>query len=163
MPKPRAPSFEQLCAIAREAIADERSIDDSEWRERIKCTLARRGLLYPRPHVIGDAMDRVERALVRQWGPRPTGVEHHAAPIVERPEARPLSQAEARAALAKMRDRFPEAVRAVASHAMPSGESDLMTTRERYALVSAIEQLRTIQRLRRANRDAEKDTNECAK
>ena len=71
MQKPRPPTFAQLCAIARDEIEAEPSIDDSEWRERIKCTLARRRLQYPLPHVISDAMDRVERALVKVRGPRP--------------------------------------------------------------------------------------------
>jgi len=40
-------------------------MDDSEWRERIKCRLVALGFGYPRPDVISDAMTRVEYALAR--------------------------------------------------------------------------------------------------
>jgi hypothetical protein len=61
-----------LCAIARAVLVDDRTIDDAEWRERIKCRLIAQGWDYPtRREMLGDAMTRVERALEREWGSRP--------------------------------------------------------------------------------------------
>lgn len=71
MPKPRAPTGAQLCAIARLVLTNAPHMDDGEWREGIKRRLIAQRLAYPRPHVIGEAMTRVERALERKWGPRP--------------------------------------------------------------------------------------------
>jgi len=62
----------QLCAIARDVLAPD--IDDSEWRERIKCRLVVLGFAYPRPEQISAAMTQVERALAHQGQPRPTPV-----------------------------------------------------------------------------------------
>jgi hypothetical protein len=113
MPKPRSPSFAQLCAIARDEIAAERSIDDGEWCERIKCTLVRRGLAYPPPHVITDAMRRVERALAKAWGARPASLP--TPPVEPPPEPRPLSHVEACRAIAQL---------AVKPRAMPHATPD---------------------------------------
>jgi len=61
----KPPELRQLCAVARSQIESEPSIDNGEWRERIKRRLAALGFDYPPPHVIADAMDRVERAIRR--------------------------------------------------------------------------------------------------
>jgi hypothetical protein len=66
MPKPL--SGPQLCAIARDVLTPE--LDDSEWRERIKCRIARLGYASPRSGVISAAMTRVEYALAHQGRPR---------------------------------------------------------------------------------------------
>ena len=64
--------FRQLCAIARELLTTEPTMDDSEWRERIKCRIIALGYTYPTtPETISDAMTRVERALERESGQRP--------------------------------------------------------------------------------------------
>ena len=61
----------QLCAIARAEIEAAPRSNDAEWRERIKCRLVALGFSYPSPTAISDAMDRVERVLVKRWGARP--------------------------------------------------------------------------------------------
>jgi hypothetical protein len=62
MPKPL--SGPQLLAIAHDMLTPD--IDDSEWRERIKCRLTAMGFDYPRPEVISAAMTRVEYVLAGQ-------------------------------------------------------------------------------------------------
>jgi hypothetical protein len=56
-------TLRQLCAVAREQLEADPTIDDAEWRERIKCRIAALEYDYPRPALIGDAMTRIERAL----------------------------------------------------------------------------------------------------
>lgn len=65
-------------------------MDDSEWRERIKCTLLAQGWTYPTdPKLIGEAMMRVERDIER---PLPTPpVPKRSAPARRAPEWRPAS------------------------------------------------------------------------
>ena len=59
-------SLRTLCVIARRLLTDDPAIDDSEWRERIKCALITQGWTYPRdPELIGEAMKRVERDIER--------------------------------------------------------------------------------------------------
>jgi hypothetical protein len=142
-------SFRQLCAIARSVIDADPAIDDFEWRECIKQRLVDLGFAYPRPHEIGNAMDAVERAVIKAWGsrrpPSPPPV------AISRPvDPRPLTHDEACAALATLAQRGGPVP---ALKPMPSPELGLMTTRERYALVHDLERLRTIVRLRRANRE----------
>ena len=60
----------QLCAIARRVIEAEPGIPDAEWKERIKCALVAQRLQYPAPTAISDALDRVERVLVKRRGIR---------------------------------------------------------------------------------------------
>lgn len=62
---PRPVSDRQLCAIARAELAHW-AMDDSEWRERIKCRIVTLGFTYPRPEVISAAMTRVEYALAHE-------------------------------------------------------------------------------------------------
>lgn len=70
-PRPR-PTFPLLCVIAREQITAAPTIDNFEWAERIKDRLLALGFTYPDPpHRMTEAMDAVERALVKVWGPRP--------------------------------------------------------------------------------------------
>jgi hypothetical protein len=58
--------FRQLCAVARELLENDPSIDDAEWREAIKCRIVALGYTYPpQPQTIPDAMARVERACSR--------------------------------------------------------------------------------------------------
>jgi hypothetical protein len=69
------PTFPQLCVIAREQIMAEPTIDTGEWGERVKDRLIQLGFTYPQPpHRLTDAMDAVERALEKHWGPRPMQV-----------------------------------------------------------------------------------------
>ena len=77
-PKRRAPverkpvEWRQLCAITRALIEAEPTIDDSEWKAQIKNRLTALELDYPEDlDAIGRAMSGVERALEKQWGPRP--------------------------------------------------------------------------------------------
>lgn len=53
-------------------------MDDSEWRERIKCRVLEQGWTYPKnPALIGEAMTRVERDVRRVEvppAPRPVTV-----------------------------------------------------------------------------------------
>lgn len=73
MHTPRTPiGFRQLCAIARALLTTDPTMDDSEWREQIKCRIIALGYTYPTsPQTIPDAMTRVERAMERESGPRP--------------------------------------------------------------------------------------------
>jgi hypothetical protein len=64
-------TFVALCVIARTVIEQERSIDDAEWKERIKCRIAREGRAYPTPLELSAALAAVEQVLVKRWGPRP--------------------------------------------------------------------------------------------
>jgi len=58
--------FRQLCMVARELLTDEPTIDDAEWRERIKCRIIALGFTYPlQPQTISDVMTRVEKAFAR--------------------------------------------------------------------------------------------------
>ena len=61
----RRPPINQraLCVIARSLLGHEPTMDDSEWRERIKVTLLARGWDYPQPlDLIGQAMSQVEQS-----------------------------------------------------------------------------------------------------
>ena len=69
MSRPRPATFAQLCAIARRVL--EPTIDDFEWRERIKMALVAQRLSYPAPHDITAAMERVEHATGSRPVPRP--------------------------------------------------------------------------------------------
>lgn len=64
-------TFAALCCIARTVIEQERSITDAEWKERIKCRIARERRAYPTPDELAAVLSAVERALSKQWGPRP--------------------------------------------------------------------------------------------
>ena len=65
MRRPPIP-FPALCVIARELLIEDPRIDDSEWRERIKCRLLSRGWRYPiQLEQIGEAMRRVEQTIPR--------------------------------------------------------------------------------------------------
>jgi hypothetical protein len=64
-------TFAALCAIARHILEQERSIDDAEWKERIKCRITRERRAYPRPEELSAVLSAVEAALVKRWGPRP--------------------------------------------------------------------------------------------
>jgi hypothetical protein len=129
MPKPREPSFEQLCAIARDEITADRTIDDFEWRERIKITLAKRRLAYPKPHVLSDAMDRVARALPvgGLTGPAVLTVPLSGSTGTTEHTSRPLSHAESVAALSHLRERFGP-LPAMKPRAMPNARP--LTARE---------------------------------
>ncbi len=66
------PTFRQLCVITREQVEAEPTIDDFEWRERIKQRLIDLGFTYPTDReAISRAMTQVEKALENRWGPRP--------------------------------------------------------------------------------------------
>jgi len=140
----------QLCAIARQLLEADLSMDDAKWRERIKCRVIQLGLTYPQPlSLLSDAMTQVDRAL---QGQRPSPLP--AAPHQEQPQVQPLTTEEARAALSQLRQRFgtPPPMKA-----MPSAEPQLMTTRERYATVALIEQLRTLHRQKKARAETPQD------
>jgi hypothetical protein len=65
--------FKQLCAIAREIITAERTIDNFEWSERIKVRIVKLGYTYPDgdPATIHRAMRSVEVAMERSDQLRP--------------------------------------------------------------------------------------------
>ena len=82
LPISRAPTFAQLCVIAREQILAAPSIDDGEWKERIKDRLISLRFDYPDPpDLMTRAMTAVERALEKQWGPRPSSTPAPRPPI----------------------------------------------------------------------------------
>lgn len=96
-PKDRLPlSFRQLCVIARTELEQEPGIDDFEWRERIKSQLVASGFQYPRPpHLLTAAMEAVQTAMEKRWGPRPVPTPE---PLPPRPPSpRPLTRPEATA------------------------------------------------------------------
>lgn len=67
--------WRQLCAIARAVITSDRSIEDGEWKERIKDRLIALDLDYPlQLDLFPRAMSAVETALEKQWGPRPASL-----------------------------------------------------------------------------------------
>lgn len=72
-PTPRQPlPFRQLCAVTRTVIEEERTIDDFEWRERVKDRIIALGFTYPEDlSAIVRAVEQVTRALERKWGARP--------------------------------------------------------------------------------------------
>lgn len=72
----REPTFGQLCVIAKEQIQAEPTIDDFEWKHRIKDRLLQLRFEVPSTSSpIQRAMSAVHRALERQWGPRPSTAE----------------------------------------------------------------------------------------
>lgn len=71
MPTQTRLTFAALCVIARRAIEPAPSIDDCEWKERIKCHVARERRAYPTPEELAAVLSAVERALSKRWGPRP--------------------------------------------------------------------------------------------
>jgi hypothetical protein len=97
-PERKPVGWRQLCAITRELIEAEPTIDDAEWKERIKQRLTALELTYPEDWAaINRAMDAVQRTLEKAWGPRPIPVP----PQTSRrdPEWRgPLTHAESKAA-----------------------------------------------------------------
>lgn len=60
-----------LCAIVRVVIERDPSVDNFTWMEDSKRELLRQGWNYPRPEDLASALQRVERALSKRWGPRP--------------------------------------------------------------------------------------------
>ena len=72
MPPGRPPTVPVICAIARTVITEDPRMEDAEWKARVKERLIQQGWDYPRPGLLADCLDRVERALTREWGPRPT-------------------------------------------------------------------------------------------
>jgi hypothetical protein len=93
--------WRQLCAIARDQIQADPAIDNFEWKELIKIRLLAIGLTYPvEPNGIDRAMRAVERALSRDWGPRPTSPSTPP-PAPTEPD-RPLNREEAAAILADL-------------------------------------------------------------
>lgn len=72
-PKEREPvRWRQLCAITREVILAEPTMDDAEWKARIKDRLIVLELDYPSAlDMIQSAMSAIEHALTQTLGPRP--------------------------------------------------------------------------------------------
>jgi hypothetical protein len=78
----RPVEWRQLCAIARELLMADPTIDDAEWKARIKERLCRLEFDYPAKFdTIPRAMSAVERALSAKWGPRPVGQPPRPAPV----------------------------------------------------------------------------------
>lgn len=63
--------YRQLCAIAKTIIQQEPSIDDAEWKARVRDTLAKWGFAEPDADQLVRAMNQVEYALRKTIGPRP--------------------------------------------------------------------------------------------
>jgi hypothetical protein len=77
--KERRPiTFKQLRAIATRVMLRDLTIQDDEWKEATKVELIRQGWAYPSPELMGQALSAVERALEKQRGPRPTGMQPRA-------------------------------------------------------------------------------------
>jgi len=72
-PKKRPPiGFRQVCAIATSEMRADPTIDDAEWKARIKARVIALEFTYPvEKDAIDQAMTQVEKMLERQWGPRP--------------------------------------------------------------------------------------------
>jgi hypothetical protein len=109
LPEERKPlPFKALCAIARAVITAEPTIDDFEWAERTKGEIVRQGFRAPDPpHQLTEAMAAVERALVREWGPRPVEDPRRATAPVSPvpPPPPPLEWASVQAVIARVRAR----------------------------------------------------------
>ncbi len=66
------PTFQQLCVIAREQIRQDLTIDDAEWKARIKDRLAELRFAHPEQlDAIERAMRAVETSLTKYGTPRP--------------------------------------------------------------------------------------------
>jgi HNH endonuclease len=108
-PRTRKPvEWRQLCAIVREVITAEPTMDDFEWAERVKQRIVDLELTYPtEPHKLSEAMAAVERALVRKWGPRPVEDPRRATGPVSPvpPPPPPLAWASVQAVIARVRAR----------------------------------------------------------
>lgn len=63
--------FRHLCAMASDILRAEPTIDDFEWRERIKDRIVLQRFEYPQPHELSAAMDAVNRAWTKRHGTRP--------------------------------------------------------------------------------------------
>jgi hypothetical protein len=136
-------SARQLFAIARTVLKAEATSDIADLSEGVKVQIARGGWQYPPFQQLTDVINLV----MRDAPPPPPPP---AAPTPPPQNARPLSREEAAAALAKIAARLPRPI-----NPMPSPESELMTMRERYALVADIERLRIIATLRKGRGHAE--------
>jgi len=104
MPK-KPVEWRQLCAIARDQIQADPTINNFEWKERIKIRLLAIGLMYPvEPDGIDRALRAVERALSREWGPRPAPVTSVPASVPHPVDpAAPLGREEAAAILTRLK------------------------------------------------------------
>lgn len=93
--------FAQLCIITREQIEADPTVDNFEWKERIKRRLLSLGFTYPaEPDTIDRALHAVERALAKAGRTRPGPAPASAPPQPDAMLERPLSRDEARAFLA---------------------------------------------------------------
>jgi hypothetical protein len=89
------PTFKQICVVAAEQIQANPTIDDAEWKARIKDRLLALGFAYPESQeAIPRVMSAVQQALEKQWGPRQAPFTPATTPD-QALEPRPLSHAEA--------------------------------------------------------------------
>jgi hypothetical protein len=103
IPKERRPvQTHQLRAIARSVILAEPSISDSEWKARTKEKLATQGWDNPAPEMLETALTNVEKALEKQWGPRPVQLPPLRPSVTQPLPPAPLTPEEAATALAKV-------------------------------------------------------------
>lgn len=83
--------FRQLCVLVKTALLQDPTIDDAEWKARVRDTMARWGFEAPNPGTLEHAMTQVEHAVRRTLGPRPTP-----GPRMPSPAQRPEIPKEAR-------------------------------------------------------------------
>lgn len=131
--------FGQLCAIVREC----RDPSLAEWAEAVKCRIVALGFAYPAPEQLSRAIAAIEKAYPERLAP-PAHVEADPAP-----EARPLSREESIAALQRIQRQLGITLPA---RPMPRDTGGQLTTRQRYALVYALERVRDVARARKAGR-----------
>lgn len=89
--------WRQLCAIARETITIDPTIENSEWKEQIKRRILAIGRTYPtEPDAIDRALHAVERALAKGGRTRPGPAPAYRPLQPDATLERPLSHEEAR-------------------------------------------------------------------
>ncbi len=99
---PRVPiEWRQLCAVARELLELDVTIDNAEWKARIKDRIVAIGRTYPtEPDAIDSALHAVERALAKEGRTRPGPAPAYRPPQPDARLERPITRDEARRFLA---------------------------------------------------------------
>lgn len=140
-----------LLAIARRVVRTQPDLELADLNEAIKTRIAREGYAYPPPHQLTEVLRLVGAANAAE----PSGRGPAASPTPPS-DGGGLSHVEACQALAQVQQRLGP-LPALKPRVMPS-KPDLLTTRQRYAIVHAVEDARARRdEQRAARRDVQRD------